>query len=407
MKEQQAVEGSGPSAQTFEGVQAVAAAQAVAGHGRPRTRFLLAALVVLAVVQLAIAPAARADQGSAFVQTNLVSDLPNRARVQDLNLKNPWGISHGPTTPWWVSDNAAGVATVYDGTGTPFPPGNPKVVNIPAPGAMTGGAPTGNVFNGNPADFVVSDGKTSGSSVFIFATEDGTIVGWSPAVSPTQAFIAVDNSQVPDAADGAVYKGLTLASTQHGQLLYAANFRAGTVDVFNRAFKPVSLRDAFVDTQIPADFAPFGIRAIGDRIFVTYAKQNGARHDDVAGPGNGFVDVFSTEGQLLHRLIRHGQLDSPWGLTVAPGGFGQFGGDLLVGNFGDGRINAYKVESGNFDGTMRRPDGTPIVIDGLWGLAFGNGSSAGPEATLFFAAGINGEKDGLFGTILPASKPEP
>lgn len=364
------------------------------------------ALAVLAAVQLAIGPAARAGEDNAFVQTNLVSDLPGVARVQDLNLKNPWGISRGPATPWWVSDNATGVATVYNGAGTPFPPGNPKVVDIPAPGVTTGGTPTGNVFNENPADFVVSDGKTSGSSRLVFATEDGTIAGWSPEVSPTQAFIAVDNSQVPDAADGAVYKGLALASTEHGQLLYAANFRAGTVDVFNRTFKPVSLRDAFVDSEIPADFAPFGIRAIGDRIFVTYAKQNGARHDDVAGPGNGFVDVFSTEGSLLQRLIRHGELNSPWGLAVAPQGFGRFGGDLLVGNFGDGRINAYKVETGEFDGTLRRPDGTLIVIDGLWGLAFGNGNDAGPASTLFFAAGINGEKDGLFGTILPVSKPE-
>jgi uncharacterized protein (TIGR03118 family) len=367
---------------------------------------MLVALVMLPVVRLSSAPEARADAGGSFVQTNLISDMPNMARVQDPNLKNPWGISHGPTTPWRVSDNNAGVATAYDGKGTPSPSGNPLIVNIPAPGATTGGTPTGNVFNGDPNDFVVSDGKTSGSSLFIFATEEGTIVGWSPAVGRTQAFIAVDNSDVPDSADGAVYKGLALASTEHGQLLYAANFRAGTVDVFNRAFKAVNLKDAFADSEIPEGFAPFGIRAIGDRIFVTYARQNGERHDDVAGPGNGFVDVFSTEGKLLKRLIQHGELDSPWGLTVAPEGFGQLGGDLLVGNFGDGRINAYDVESGNFDGTLHRPDSTPIVIDGLWGLGFGNGNNAGAEGTLFFAAGINGEKDGLFGTIQPATEPE-
>ena len=367
---------------------------------------ILVALVVLPVVGLASAREARAGSGSSFVQTNLVSDMPNMAQVQDPNLKNPWGISRGPTTPWWVSDNNAGVATAYDGKGTPSPAGNPLKVNIPAPGATTGGTPTGNVFNGDPNDFVVSDGKTSASSLFIFATEDGAIAGWSPALSRTQAFIAVDNSDVPDSAAGAVYKGLAVASTEHGQQLYAANFRAGTVDVFNRAFKAVNLKDAFADSKIPDGFAPFGIRAIGDRIFVTYAMQNGARHDDVAGPGNGFVDVFNTEGKLLERLIQHGQLNSPWGLAVAPEGFGRFGGDLLVGNFGDGRINAYKIESGNFDGALSRPDGTPIVIDGLWGLGFGNGNNAGPEGILFFAAGINGEKDGLFGTIQPATKPE-
>jgi len=362
-----------------------------------RLRVLVA--LVMALVQLGAGPTARAEGAGTFVQTNLVSDLPDLAPVRDPNLKNPWGISHGPTTPWWVSDNGAGVATAYSGAGVPSPPGNPLVVDIPAPGATSGGTPTGNVFNGDASDFMVTDGRTSGSSLFIFATEDGTIAGWSPALSRTRAFLAVDNSQVPDAAHGAVYKGLAL----DGHRLYAANFRAGTVDVFDRAFRPVHREGAFADSQLPAGFAPFGIRAIGDRIFVTYARQDSARHDDVSGIGNGFIDVFSPEGDLLHRLIQHGQLNSPWGLTVAPEGFGQFGGALLVGNFGDGRIHAYQVDSGAFEGTLRRPDGTPLVIDGLWGLAFGNGADAGPEATLFFAAGINGEKDGLFGTIRPST----
>jgi uncharacterized protein (TIGR03118 family) len=361
---------------------------------------VMATIVLLVALQLIHSPVARADEGGGFVQTNLVSNLPNLATVQDPNLKNPWGIVHGPKTPWWVSDNNAAVSTLYDGSGTPFPPSGPLVVDIPTPTSTTGGAPTGVVFNGKPTDFIVHDGTGKpGSSLFIFATEDGTIVGWSPAVSRTQAFVAVDNSQVPGPADGAVYKGLALAQTEDGQVLYAANFRAGTVDVFDSNFKQVPEPKAFRDRQIPNDYAPFGIQAIGSRIYVSYAKQKADRHDDESGPGHGFVDVFSTEGRLLKRLIRRGVLDSPWGMALAPEGFGDHDGQLLVGNFGDGRINAYNARSGEFEGALRRPDGVPVQIDGLWGLAFGNGATAGPVNTLFFAAGINGERDGLFGSL--------
>jgi uncharacterized protein (TIGR03118 family) len=365
-------------------------------------RVVFSAGLVLLAGGLLAAPALANDEG--YAQTNLVSDLPGIAKVLDSNLKNPWGISHSSTSPWWVSDNNGNVATLYDGNGErfphPAPPATtPLVVNIPTPSAPTGGTPTGNVFNGNANDFFVSDGINKGSSLFIFATEDGTIAGWSPTVNRTQAFIAVDHSLIPKAGEGAVYKGLALAQTEAGQRLYAANFRAGTVDVFDGSFKPVGRRGAFTDSKVPAGFAPFGIQSIGDRIYVTYAKQNADRHDDVRGPGNGFVDVFSTEGKLLERLIRRGRLNSPWGLTVAPQNFGEFSGDLLVGNFGDGRINAYDGRSGEFKGTLRKPNGTPIEIEGLWGIAFGNGQTAGPKNTLFFAAGINGEADGLFGTL--------
>lgn len=366
---------------------------------------VLPLIVLLGALQLIHSPVVRADEGGAFLQTNLVSDLPNMARVQDANLKNPWGIVHGPMTPWWVSDNNAKVSTLYDRRGTRFPPAGPLVVNIPAPGATSGGTPTGVVFNGKSTDFMVSDGKKSGSSLFIFATEDGTIVGWSPtvgALSRTQAFIAVNNSQVPGPTDGAVYKGLALAQTEDGQMLYAANFRAGTVDVFDSNFNPVNEPKAFKDRQIPGGYAPFGIQEIGGRIYVSYAKQNADRHDDISGPGHGFVDVFSTEGRLLKRLIRHGALDSPWGMAMAPEGFGDRDGQLLVGNFGNGQINAYNARSGEFEGALRRPDGTPVQIDGLWGLAFGNGNTAGPVNTLFFAAGINGEQNGLFGSLQAA-----
>jgi uncharacterized protein (TIGR03118 family) len=362
--------------------------------GRPALA-LAAAVLLLAGLQLARPQPAAADDRRAFVQTNLVSDLAGVAKVQDPNLKNPWGITHSTASPWWVSDNNAGVSTLYTGAGAPVP----LVVTIPAPGATSGGTPTGVVFNGQAGDFVVTDGKTSGTSAFIFATEDGTIVGWSPAVNRTQAFIAVDKSAVPDAANGAVYKGLAIAQTVHGQRLYASNFRAGTVDVFDSAFKPVHTSGRFRDRAIPAGFAPFGIQQLNGRIYVSYAKQDADRHDDVKGRGNGFVDVYSTEGQLLRRLIRRGALDSPWGMALAPRGFAE--GDLLVGNFGDGRINAYERE-GEFEGPLRRPNGSPVVIDGLWGLAFGNDAAAGPSTTLFFSAGINDEQDGLFGTLTAA-----
>src|SRR3984893_23159 len=348
-------------------------------------------------------PALANDEG--YAQTNLVSNVPGLAKVQDPNLKNPWGISHSATSPWWVSDNNGNVATLYDGNGTRFPPppAGPLVVNIPAPGAMPGGPPTGNVFNGT-GGFVVSDGSKSGSSLFIFATEDGTIVGWSPAVSFTQAFIAVDNSKVPTPQNGAVYKGLAGAQSEAGQTLYAANFRAGTVDVFDSSFNAVHRAGAFKGSQVPAGFAPVGIQSIGDRIYVTYAKQKPDRHDDVSGPGNGFIDVFNTDGKLLKRLVRHGKLNSPWGLAVAPQGFGDLGGDLLVGNFGDGRINAYNPRSGEFESTLRDAKEKPIAIDGLWGIGFGNDATAGPAGTLFFAAGIMAEAHGLFGSIVPATE---
>ena len=368
-----------------------------------RARLALAAVLILGAIQVAGAPPVRAGgEGEGFIQTNLVSDLAG-AKVLDTNLKNPWGIVHGPATPWWVSDNNGNVSTLYAGNGTPFPPGGPLVVGIPAPDGTLTGAPTGVVFNGNPHDFMVTDGKKSGSSLFIFATEDGTIAGWSPAVSFTRAFIAIDKSQIPPGVDqGAVYKGLAIAQTDEGQRLYASNFRAGTVDVFDANFTEIHAKDAFKDREIPAGFAPFGIQAIGDRIYVTYAFQNDVKHDDLKGPHRGFVDVFSDEGKLVKRLVSRGALNSPWGLALAPQGFGEFGGDLLVGNFGDGVINAYDIQSGELDGTLRDNHGAPIVNDGLWGIAFGNGNKAGPTGTLFFAAGIFDEAHGLFGSLTPA-----
>jgi uncharacterized protein (TIGR03118 family) len=367
---------------------------------RPR---LLTATIVITVLLLQLLPvAADAQSGGFYHEKKLVSDLPNVALIQDPNLVNAWGLSHSPTGPWVVSDNGTGLATQYKSNGMGVPP----VITIPPPSVTPGAtaAPTGNVFN-STSDFVVTQGNTSGPSQFIFATEDGTISGWNPSVDATNAILKLDNTNV---TSGPVYKGLALGHNSSGNFLFATNFRFGTVDVFNATFAKVGF---FTDTQLSTDcpiagppaqcFAPFGIQNIGGDLFVTFALQNAAHHDDVAGAGNGFVDVFDTSGNLLRRFAAHGSLNSPWGLALAPGNFGTFSNDVLVGNFGDGRINAFDPTSGKFKGQLQDPHGNPIAINGLWGIAFGNGGLAGDTNKLFFASGLNDEADGLFGYIEP------
>ncbi|HEY9207122.1 MAG TPA: TIGR03118 family protein [Candidatus Methanoperedens sp.] len=330
-----------------------------------------------------------------YVQTNLVSDVPGLAQITDPNLVNSWGIAHPPTGPWWVADNGMGVSTLYNGTGQPFPPGNPLVVNIPPPAGGTGpSTPTGIVFSGG-LDFEVTPGKPA---AFIFVTEDGTISAWNRTVDPNNATLKVDNSP------GAVYKGATIAKKGNANVLYVANFSGGTVDVFDTDFNQVSLSaGAFTDKSIPVGFAPFNVQNIEGRIFVTFAQQDAQKHDNLDGPGLGFVDVFDPGGNLLMRLKHGNWMNAPWGITLAPSDFGKFSEHLLVGNFGSGQIAAFDPEEGNFQGLLRGTDGKPITIDGLWGLGFGNGANAGPVNTLFFAAGIDDEQHGLFGTITPIS----
>jgi uncharacterized protein (TIGR03118 family) len=356
-----------------------------------RTSFM-AAFAVWAM--LAVSPAcclAAGFMGQFYQQTNLVSDIPGLAITTDPNLVNPWGIIHPPTGPWWVNDNGTGVATLYTGEGTPFPVGSPLVVTIPPPTGGSGPAtPTGIVFNGTK-DFDVAPGKPA---LFMFVTEDGTISAWKRDVDPTHAVLKVDNSPA------AVYKGAAMALNNGVLYLYVADFRGGHVAVFDTNFSPVDLADgAFTDPEVPAGFAPFNVFNIDGRLFVTFAKQDAALHDDVAGPGNGFVDLFAPDGTLLMRLKHGPWLNSPWGIALAPDNFGKLSGQLLVGNFGSGQIATFDPDTGNFQGLMKGPKGKPITIDGLWGLGFGNGATAGPTNTLFFAAGINGEKDGLFGTL--------
>jgi uncharacterized protein (TIGR03118 family) len=332
---------------------------------------------------------------SSYVQDNLVTNdqthLANLgfapAAHTDANLVNPWGIAFGSTGPFWVGDNGQGVATLYDGNGN----AQALVVTIPAsanPGATSPAPVTGVVFNGSSTDFDVAGAGTSAH--FIFATEDGTIAGWS---SGTSAVIKVDNNNF---VTGPVYKGIAIANNGTANRLYATNFRAGTVDLFDTSFAPVL---TLADPTIPAGFAPFGIENIGGKLFVTFAKQDASKHDDVSGAGNGFVDVLDPATNTFTRLITQGHLNSPWGLTLAPTTFGPFANDLLVGDFGDGKINAYDSTTGAFLGQLNDSHNQPIAIDGLWGLSFGNNGTAGPKGTLFFTAGINGEADGLFGRL--------
>ena len=328
--------------------------------------------------------------GEDFVtQTNLVSDGATPAALTDPKLVNPWGIANLPGSPFWVSDNGAGIATLYDGLGAK----STTEVSIPGVGGNDA-APTGMVSNPGTA-FVVSDAaKTkSGAAKFIFAGEDGGITGWSPAVDGAHAQVAVDHS-----TDGAVFKGLAKGDLNGKTYLFATDFHNGKVDVFDDTFAEQHWAGAFTDRRIPRGFAPFGVQNLNGTIFVTYAKQDADAHDDVAGRGNGFVDEYDTAGHLLGRLQHGKYFNSPWGLTVAPADWGDFGGDVLVGQFGGGQIAAFD-RRGHFDGLLRNKDGSAVTIDGLWALTFGNGAKNADPEKLYFTAGTNDEADGLFGNL--------
>ena len=349
---------------------------------RPRSRLgiVLAALCALA---LAVAgPAAAHDGGkgaNVYKKRNLVSDIDGVARITDPNLVNPWGLAFGPATPAWVSDNGTDVSTLYTGgVRKSIPVTLPLVVGIP------GGAPTGVVFN------ATGGFKVNGAPAhFIFDSEAGTITAWNAGTQ------AVTEATTPDA----VYKGLAIATTGGTPRLYAANFHTGKIDVFNDSFAPTTVPGGFTDPNLPADFAPFNVQEIAGFLVVSFAQQDPNSSDELHGPGLGYVDVFDTQGHLVRRLISQGALDAPWGLALAPRHFGPFSGDLLVGNFGDGAINAYDPRTGAFRGTLQNKDGNQIKINGLWALRFGNGVIGTPQS-LLFTAGIGDEDHGLFGEIV-------
>jgi uncharacterized protein (TIGR03118 family) len=349
---------------------------------RPRSHLGIV-LAALSALTLALAGPADAHDGgkgaNVYKKRNLVSDIDGVARITDPNLVNPWGLAFGPATPAWVADNGTDVSTLYRGAiHRSVPVIVPLVVSIPD------GAPTGTVFNGT-GGFKVGGAPAH----FIFDSEAGTITAWNAGT------VATTVATTPEA----IYKGLAIATKGNATFLYAANFHAATIDVFNDAFKLVPMPGAFADPNLPPGFAPFNVQEIAGRLVVAYAQQDADAEDEVAGPGLGYVDVFDTSGHLLRRLVSQGQLNAPWGLAVAPRHFGRFSGDLLVGNFGDGAIDAYDPRTGNFRGALMNRDGNPILINGLWALRFGNGVIGTPQ-TLLFTAGIADEAHGLFGEIV-------
>jgi uncharacterized protein (TIGR03118 family) len=349
-------------------------------------KLVQAAVAAGATIALTAALVASAGAGeSSFTVTKLVADQTGAAAKTDASLVNAWGLTSTPTSPWWVSDNGQDVSTLYRADGSKVP----LTVGVAS-------APTGAVANIG-STFAVTNGTTTAPAQFMFATEEGAILAWNGTVSGTTAQV-----EVPAAGD-AVFKGLAIASTPDGNRLYATDFHNGRVDVFDGTFTNVTVPGSFTDPHIPSGYAPFGIQTVGDKIVVTFAKQDADRHDDVAGQGHGFVDVFDTSGTLVGRVGTHGQLNSPWGIAMAPAGFGSFGGDLLVGNFGDGQISAFEPQSdGSYElvGQLRGSDHQVLTIDGLWALQFGKGAANnGPTSTLFFTAGPGGEQHGLFGTI--------
>jgi uncharacterized protein (TIGR03118 family) len=329
-------------------------------------------------------------EATSFTSSNLVTDnqLANPALIEDPNLVNAWGISHSGGSPFWVSDNGTGLATLYSVNPVTNAPTTQSLV-VSIPGA---GTPTGQAFANIAGSF---NGDT-----FLFVSEDGTVSGWRGALGTTAEAL------VPGSTAN-VYKGATLVTgtTLNSSYLDSANFRTGTIDVLKGNAATPNLTGNFIDPGIPAGFAPFDIQDLNGVLYVTYAMQDAAKHDDVAGAGFGFVDAFDLQGNFLSRIASGGTLNSPWGLAIAPASFGQFAGDLLVGNFGDGLINAFDLMTHAFEGQLLGLDGNPLAIDGLWALNVGNNGSAGSNQSIYFSAGPDGESHGLFGVITVVPEP--
>jgi uncharacterized protein (TIGR03118 family) len=337
---------------------------------------------------LALSSPVFADAGN-YEVTKLVADLPGVAANTDTNLVNGWGIAMRATSPIWVSNNGTGTSTLYNGLGVQISPPSPVI--IPAVSGAGHGVPTGITSNPSTSDFLLAGPGTA--AIFLWATEDGGIAAWNGGPAATIKFAA---------KDGAVYKGLALAGDGTNSRLYAADFHNGKIDVLDNTFTPTSVAGGFADPRIPAGFAPFNIMNLQGNLYVAYALREEDGDDEVAGAGLGFVDVFDADGFLVARAATRGKLNAPWGMAIAPAGFGRFSNHLIVGNFGDGTINAYDVKNFTFAGQLHASNGRTLVIDGLWGIAFGNGFQRQPTDALFFAAGPDDETHGLYGRIDPA-----
>lgn len=334
----------------------------------------------LTAVTVSLLSAAGPSSAQTYGEVRLVSDTAaGLGTTIDPNLVNPWGLAAAPGNPWWVSDNGTGLSTLYDNLGNVIP----LVVTIPpsasAPAGSTG-TPTGIVAN-TTTDFAAAP--------FLFDSEDGTITSWSGAPSAT---IVVDKGSA------AVYKGLAIGQLGTVNVIYAANFRAGTVEVYDTNFNPLELSPgAFKDPMLPAGMAPFNVQVLNGNVFVAYAVQDAAKHDEQDGPGLGFVEEFDGSGNSIQRFQHGNFLNAPWGMAIAPSDFGPFSNDLLVGNFGSGQIIAFDLATGKAKGALRNAKGKAIATPGLWALSFGLGGGSGPANQLFFTAGVKGEAHGVYG----------
>lgn len=358
----------------------------------------LASATLAAALGLSTSFAWSGDFNSAYTVQGLVSDGASPAAHVDASLKNSWGLAFNPNGVFWVADNHTNKSTLYDGNGvkTPLSPTVPEVL-LP-PGTRGDASPTGIVFN-STTSFALTQGGTSAPTAFLFAGENGTIMGWAPSVDLGNAFVLYD-----DKTGGAIYKGIALARNGQADFLYATDFHNAKVDVFDKSFNHVAVAGKFHDPSIPRGFAPFGIAAIQGTLYVTFAKQNADRGDDVAGAGLGFVDIFDTDGNLIRQVVARGPLNAPWGIAMAPANFGAFSNRLLVGNFGDGTVAAFDAATGQFLGHLRGNNGQALKIDGLWSLVFGNGLQHQGTNTLFFTSGPGDEQHGLYGRIDPTTR---
>jgi len=334
------------------------------------------------------------------------------AKTIDANLQNPWGVAVAPGSPFWISDNNSNLSTLYSGIGaneTQGVTGSPGVgVAIPASAAGVPANPTGQVYNGN-GGFLISTSNGQESALFIFSGEGGTIAAWAKD-SGAAAVTAYDDG-VANGANHAVYKGLAIGTVGGATFLYATDLHNNKVDVFDTNFsKPGAMQGKFIDPMIPAGFVPFGIAALNGNLYVTFAKQDSAMHDETTGAGLGYVDIFDFSGNLVGEFASAGALNAPWGIAIAPAGFGSLEGDVLIGNFGDGMINIFSPNGSslaNFEGPLMSSSGQPFAFPGLWSLVFGNGDADKPVTTLFYTAGFANQTDGVFGGITLTSTPTP